>query len=355
MAPPQNALDKAKSMLEGATRPIFFHDDDCDGTTSFVICYQFCAANKGEGKSIPVKRSPSVTHEFLKKAEEINADLIVILDKPKAEREFLQGARVPVLWIDHHEPQKETIAGLGNVFYFNPRLWDDRDNRPTSYWAYQITKTNLWLATVGSVGDWFLPEYIAEFREKYPDLAPKEYKRVEDAYIDSPIGTLVRVIQFNLKGMTAEAKKSIITLTRIESPYEILSQTTSRGRFLWRKYERLAAGYDKVLAEACATAAQPGKVLLYLYTDDSMTFTSELSNELLIRYPDRIIFIGRRHDGAVKASIRSTALAIPLLLTEALKGLEGYGGGHRNACGMNVAEKDWDEFFRRFTDLVEKA
>ena len=354
---PTAAVEKARAMLESATRPIFFHDDDCDGTTSFVICYQFCKSQKGEGKGVPIKRSPSVTPDYLRKAEEIGADLIVILDKPKVDREFLEQAKAPVLWIDHHEPQLETIDRLGNVFYLNPRIWNDADNRPTSYWAYQITKTNLWLATVGSVGDWFLPEYITECRAQYPDLVPEEYTRVEDAYLNSPIGTLVRVIQFNLKGQTAESKKSVLTLTRVESPFEILGQTTSRGRLLWKKYERLMEGYKLALeAVRAASVATPGKILLYLYTDDDMTFTTELSNEVLIRYPDRVAYIiGRRHDGRIKASLRSHGFNLPAALEVSLKGLDGYGGGHLRASGMNIAEKDWDVFFERFSALVEKA
>jgi single-stranded DNA-specific DHH superfamily exonuclease len=353
---PSEAIAKARSMLEAATKPLFLHDDDCDGTCSFTICYQFCRQNKGEGKGIPIKRTPTITPDYLRYIDEFGADLVVILDKPKVEREFLQGVRVPVLWIDHHEPQRDTIAGLGHVFYLNPRSWDDADNRPTSYWAYHVTKTNLWLATVGSVGDWFLPEYISEFKAQYPDLAPDEYKRVEDAYLYSPIGTLVRVVQFNIKGQIAESKKSVLTLTRIESPYEILHQTTSKGKFLWKKYERLNESYKLVLETVHAAAAQPGKILLFLYTDDSMTFTTELSNEVLIRYPEKSAYIiGRRHDGRIKASLRSHGINMPPLIDEALKGLDGYGGGHPRACGMNIAEKDWDVFYERFSALIDKA
>lgn len=352
---PQSALDKAKQMLASSERPIFFHDDDCDGTTSFVICYQFCKNHKGEGKSVPIKRSPAVTMDSMRKVEEFNADLIVILDKPKTEREFLQAAKVPVIWIDHHEPQRDSVGGLSHVLYINPRIWDDSDNRPTSYWSYKITETNLWLAVVGAVGDWFLPDYIAECREQYPELVPKEYKRLEDAYIDSPIGQIVRVIQFNLKGQSAESRKSVLTLTRIEHPDEILKQTTSRGRFLWKKYEKLAKPYDDTLNAGLEAGKEPGDILLYLYQDDSMTFTSELSNELLIRHPEKVILIGRKHEGYVKASVRTKGIEIPSIISEALKGLDGYGGGHKHACGMVVAEKDWDVFYTRFKESVAKA
>jgi single-stranded DNA-specific DHH superfamily exonuclease len=352
---PESVIAKARSMLEASTKPLFLHDDDCDGTTSFVICYQFCKSQKGDGTGVPIKRSPSVGIEYLRKVDEARPDLVVILDKPRVDHDFLAGLHVPVLWIDHHEPQLETVRPFGNVFYLNPRIWDDNDNRPTSYWSYIITKTNLWMATVGSVGDWFLPEYIKECKEAYPELVPKDYEKLEDVYIDSPIGTLVRVIQFNLKGIPADAKKGILTLTRIESPYEILHQTSSRGKFLWKKYERLAAQYDVMLQAAMEAAEHSGKILLYLYSDEETAFSTELSNELLIRYPERVAYIiGRRHDGRIKASIRSHGMDMPPLLDESLRGLDGHGGGHRRACGMSIAEKDWDVFWGRFSKLVEE-
>jgi single-stranded DNA-specific DHH superfamily exonuclease len=353
MTVPQEALDKAKQMLQSAARPLFFHDDDPDGTSSFVMMYQFCK----EGKGVAIKTSPVLTKEYLRKVDEYAPDLIVVLDKPRIDDEFLQAIKTPLLWIDHHEPQSEMIKRYPNVFYLNPRIWDDKDNRPTSYWSYRITQTNLWLATVGSIADWFIPDYIDDFKKIYPDLVPEHYETITDLYLDSEIGKLIRIIQFNLKGQTMEARKSVITLTRIESPYEILHQTTSRGKFLWKKYERLAVGYDKMLAGAkeAATATPDSKILLYLYDDDNMTFTSELSNELLIRYPDRIILIGRKHDGFVKCSTRSKSLAMPPIVDESLKGCEGYGGGHRNACGIVVAQKDWEKFYAKFSELVRDA
>jgi single-stranded DNA-specific DHH superfamily exonuclease len=353
MTIPPEALEKARAMLQAAARPLIFHDDDPDGTCAFVMCYQFCK----EGKSVVIKTSPVLTADYYRKVDEYAPDLVVVLDKPKIDNDFLAMVKTPLLWIDHHEPQVETTQHYPNVLYLNPRLWNDEDNRPTSYWTYQITKTNLWLATVGAVADWHIPDYISDFQKAYPDLLPASYSTVADLYLDTPIAKLIRIIQFNLKGRASEARKSILTLTRVESPYEILHQTTARGRFLYRKYETLAAGYEHVLEEAkAAAAATPEeRILLYLYTDDTMTFTGELSNELLIRYPGRIILVGRKHDGYVKCSARSKELELPTIVTAALRGRDGYGGGHKNACGIVVAQKDWDAFYATFSDMVGKA
>jgi single-stranded DNA-specific DHH superfamily exonuclease len=347
---PDSVIAKARSMLETAKRPLFLHDNDGDGTASFIICYQFCKPN-GEGKGIPVKRGPSVTTEFLRYVEEFNPDLIVILDKPKVDVEFLEQIRVPVLWIDHHGPQLEIVKPFQHVLYLNPRNWDDNDWRPTTYWSYIITKTNLWLATIGSIADWHVPDYITEFQKLYSDLLPEQHSKIEDVYAVGSTGLLVRVLKLSIKGSVVDARKAVLTLAKIESPYEILQQTTARGKFLWRKYQSIAKEYEDMLAQVRTEAEKPNKLIVFIY-EGEMAFSSELSDEILSKYPNRVLLIGRKHDGSIKASFRSTNVDIPTKLDIALKGLDGYGGGHKYACGMSLNEKEWDTFYERFVSLV---
>lgn len=350
MAIPPERLAQARKAIESAARPLFLHDDDCDGVCSFVLLYGLTQ----DGRGVPVKNSPVLTGQYLRKVEENGPDLIVILDKPRVDEEFLEQVRTPVIWLDHHEPQAELARRFPNVTYLNPRVWDDADNRPTSYWAYQIAQQNLWVAVVGAVGDWFLPEYLAAFREAYPDLVAGQPARVEELYLDTPIGTLIRVLQFNLKGTTSEVRKSIMTFAKVESPYEILKQTSARGRYLWKRYQRLAAPYEAMLAAARESANGPGNILLHLYEDPANTFTAELSNELLIRYPERVILVGRKHEGKWKCSVRSRDVELPSKIHAALQGVEGHGGGHAHACGLVVKVEDWDRFYAKFSELVKR-
>ena len=99
---------------------------------------------------------------------------------------------------------------------------------------------------------------------------------------------------------------------------------------LWKKYKKLADSYDKHM-QAAKDAVTDSPILLYEYDDSGTTFTSELSNELLIRYPEKIILVSRKHDGKRKNSVRSKETELPTKITKALEGLEGYGGGHTNA------------------------
>lgn len=348
MAISDEFLVRARDMLSHAARPLFFYDDDCDGVSCYVMCVQFCR----DGHGVCVKQSPVLNADYLRKVEEYQPDLIVVLDKPGIEEEFLRNVSQDVLWIDHHEPQEEVAERFRQVTYLNPRLDDDLDNRPTSYWTYLITRTNLWMAAVGTVGDWYAPNFLEEFGQQYPGMLPETYERVEDIYLGSRLGLLIKVLQFNLKGATTDVRKSISTLTKIGHPDEILGQTTARGRYIWKKYRRLADRYDRHVQRAVRQANDSGEILLYEYDHDGQTFTSELSNELLIRFPEKITIVCRKHDGQRKCSIRSRSTELPDRLRKALEGLAGRGGGHTNACGLVIDEEDWDEFYGRFARLT---
>lgn len=340
-------LQAFRKALDGAARPLFFFDDDADGVTSFIQLYRY----KHEGKGVVVKASPILTEKYVRKVTEYQPDLVIILDKPLVEDSFFGKVQTPILWLDHHPPQTITWH---HVQYYNPRIHNDKDNRPTTYWAYQLVKGPLWLATVGAVADWHLPDYIEQFQKAYPDLLPP-FTGVEDILFHphSGLGKLARIISFNLKGTVRETMKSVLVLTRIDDPREILHQTTPRGKYLYRKYQRLATRYEALLARAKKAYRPDAPLLLFTYEDD-ISLTSDLSNELLYLYPDQLIAVARKHEGEYKYSFRSAGkYEIPPLLEQALRGIDGYGGGHTYACGGCVKEAENEQFLAGLTKALE--
>tara|TARA_B100001971_G_C17862691_1_gene369143 strand:- start:348 stop:602 length:255 start_codon:yes stop_codon:yes gene_type:complete len=84
-----------------------------------------------------------------------------------------------------------------------------------------------------------------------------------------------------------------------------------------------------------------------------MSFTKDLSNELLYRYPSKIILIGREKNGEYKCSLRSSKIILKDVVKKALIGLNGYGGGHEHACGCCLrTEEDFNEFVRRIKEEI---
>lgn len=328
--------------LATATNPLFFYDGDADGLTSFLLLYRI----HREGKGVSLTTTSNLNESFLRKVEELNPDKIFILDIPLVSQEFLDGAKRPTFWIDHHPPQDRK-----GVHYFNPRIVDPSAYIPTSRMAWQISERgeDLWIAAAGSLADWHMPDFIDHFIERYPQFLP-EKSDLTTTVFKSPMGKLIKFFFFIQKGPTSEVRKSIKVLTRITSPAEIFEEQSAAGKFLFRRFSLINQKYEDVLLKA-KKAVTRSKVILYAYTEQEWSFTVNLANELIALYPTKYVIIARQKSGEMKCSLRGkNVLAV---LQKALLGISGSGGGHDDACGAVIKEEDWDTFFRNFKEVVQ--
>ncbi len=335
---PENKLKEIRDILENSKNPLFFYDDDCDGTMSFAILRK--TYNKGKG--IILKTAPILDEKFIKKVEENYPDLIVVLDVANLTQEFIDKANVPIIWIDHHP-----ILKRKKVNYLNPLLFDDQDTRPTSYWAYKIAKKYEWLATIGCVYDHYIPDFIDNFNKEFPFLALKT-KDPSTAKLESEIAKIIKIISFNLKGKTEDVKQSINVLLKIESPMEITEQSTPLGKFLFKRYLKLNKEYESLLEESLKSLDKEDKFLVFIYPNQKTSFSTELSNELIHRYRDKIVLIGRENRGLIKLSFRSFNTPLPEKINKALAGINGHAGGHQFACGGTIPSNDFERFLDNF-------
>ena len=335
-------LQQIKEELDNSQNPLFFFDDDPDGLCAFLLFYRY----KKEGHGFVVKTHPKLDARSAPKIEQYDADKVFVLDVAKLEQDFIDASKVPVIWVDHHGPYERN-----NVKYFNPRIIQKDANIPTTYLCYKVVEQDLWIAMVGCIADYYLPDFLDEFKKKYPDLL-NDKKTVGDLYFKSKVGTLIKIFSFSLKGKTSDVMKNIKILTRIESPYEILNQETAKGKFIFQRYEKINKLYIDLLDSAVKTAGKE-KLLVFTYSEDKMSFTGDLANELLYRFPDRIIMVGRKKDDDLRISLRSKNILLPPILEKSLVGLEGYGGGHEYACGANVKESHFKEFIERIKNNMD--
>ncbi len=337
-------VQQIRDSLDSCKKPLFLFDDDQDGVCSYLQLYRY----KKEGKGIIVKTTPKVGTIFITKINEFQPDMVFILDLADVEQEFLDEIKVPVIWIDHHGPYDRQ-----NVKYFNPRISNWGDNHPTSYMCHQIVERDLWIGALGCVADWFIPPFINEFIKEYPDLIEEPYKGPGDILYNSKLGHLIRIFSFVLKGKTEEVNKCIKILTRIGSPYEILNQETAQGKFIYKRYSLVNNMFEPLQKDVMETAKNTkDKLVIYKYNDDKTSFTSDLGNEAIYRFPDKIILIAREKNDEMKCSLRSSKTILPPLIEKALAGLAGYGGGHENACGLSIKTRDFDEFVERFKGMI---
>jgi single-stranded DNA-specific DHH superfamily exonuclease len=336
-------VETVKEELTSCQRPLFIFHDDPDGLASFLLCYRFVK----EGRGIPVKAYPRITVEpYARKVEEFGADKVFVLDVAMMDQEFIDAVKVPVIWVDHH-----AVLERDRVKYFNPQKRGV--NIPTPALIWQITgeerPQDLWIATTGAIGDWYFPDFAPEFQQAFAELLPQTCSTVEEALFNTKIGTLVKVFSFNLKGPMSDVTQSIKVLTRIDDPYEILEQRTPKGKLLWKKYLEVNKVYEDMLNKALKHDSED-PIFVYTYSDDQLSLTKDLANELLYKLK-KIIIVGREKSGEVRCSLRAPSkVKLAQALERALVGIEGYGGGHEQACGAGIRKED----FKRFLENLRK-
>ncbi|MBI3037127.1 DHH family phosphoesterase [Candidatus Woesearchaeota archaeon] len=337
--------------LRAAEKPFFLFHDDPDGLTSFLLLKHFV----GKGYGMMVKAEPNVNDRFLAAVKSSKPDTIFIVDVALMQQSFVDTVKSStfgvknIVWIDHHQPVK-----LTGVKYFNPRLHSPQSNPPASYLCWKTVEGNaasrqdLWLAMVGIVSDWHMPEFADEFRKLYPDLLPKQMT-AEEALFTTDLGKLGRIFSFMLKGPTSEAMACVRALEKVTDPYEILNRITSPGKFIYGQFKKINSDYEQLLADAkkAADKSSDKKFLIFTYKG-KQSFSGDLANELLFLYPDRILVVGRERQDCFMLSFRARNVPVLPALKKALVGIDGYGGGHENASGGSVNKKDFERFIEQF-------
>ncbi|MBT3297330.1 DHH family phosphoesterase [archaeon] len=337
-------VKEIREALQSFKSPLFIYDDDPDGLCSFLLLYDYVK----EGRGVILKTSSSVDANFIKLIHLYQFDSVFILDTPIVEQDFIDQIKVPVYWVDHHEVLKRN-----NVKYYNPRKNDPEAYIPTTRMAYQVNPNpdKLWLAMLGCLSDYMIPDFKNEFLKRYPDLMDKK-SEIGDALFKDQIGELERVFRFLLKGKSSEVRKCINILTRIKTPYEILNQETSKGKYLWKRFQKIDVEYQKMYQFAQSKKTR-SKLLLYEYNDNKWSFTAYLSNELSTKNPKKVVIIARKSNGSMKVSLRAK-FNIRDALKRTLEKVEGKGGGHPNACGAVIEEHDWEHFLNYFKQEIDK-
>ena len=333
-------MDAIREAIRSSSEPMVFFDDDADGIASFLLF------DSALGKTLyaPMKKRPNQGETYANLAAQLGADLKIVLDVAVLDDIFLTTPPRTV-WIDHHEPQDPRSA-----LYLNPLL--EGESRPTAILVHELIGGPLWIAAVGSIGDYYIPPFIEELRETHPTLVPP-FERIEDLVFSSPLGELALIFETCVKGTVREARRKLDVLRRIKEPEELLEGTTTEGMIIRRAYERDREEYRRFLAEALEQAESSDKLFVYRYAHSGHTFTAQLSNELAYTLPEHVIIVAAEYAGAYRLSIRSHTRELPELLARALNGIEGSGGGHPHACGAHVKSEDFERFVENLKRELE--
>ena len=338
-------IEEFRDYLKKAENPLFFFDDDPDGLCSYLILKKYI----DKGKGVILKTKPTLTLDLYRKIEEYCPDYVFILDIPIVDQELLNKINVPVIWLDHHQPLERS-----RVHYYNPMLNKPKDNKPTTYYANEIAENKfLWLATIGTISDLYYPKFAKEFSKLYPLILPKNIKKANQAIFDSKLGDLIMIFTLILKGPTYKIHRMASLLTKIDDPMELIENITPRAKFINREVSQQKKEYEHIIKQLELQKPTKDKLFIVYLPTSKNSYTSQLSNLMIYKYPKKIIMVIRQKDDAMIMSVRSSKQKIEKIFRESLEGLDGFGGGHDLACGGSIAKEQFEIFLSRFKEKLK--
>ncbi len=341
--------EEIREWLEKSQNPVFFFDNDVDGLCSFLLLKR--KINRGFG--VIIKSYPGLEPMYNHKLDELNPDVIFVLDKPIISKEFIEYANelgLPIVWIDHHPLENYNSKELieKNVFYYNP-IYSDNKSEPTSLLCYRAIKDkkDMWIAMAGCISDHYIPEFTEDFLREYPELLEKT-DDPKKALFESEIGKIIKILSFAMKDRTGNVVKMLKKLSDIKSPYEILNGEDYE--FIVKRYNEIDKKY-KLLLDKARKEADDKNLLYFQYAGD-LSISADLANELIYFYPEKkIVVVFIKED---KANLSLRGKKIRDILNKAMKGIEGSGGGHEDACGGTINAKDLEKFKSNIFNILSE-
>jgi len=335
--------------LEKAQNPIFYFDNDADGLCSFLLLRRFI----NRGKGVAVKSFPDLNVKYAKKAQELNADYVFVLDKPIISKEFAEEINkmgLPLVWIDHHDIPYEEIK-LENFYVFNPtkNKGKDKSEEPVTFLSYNIAnrKEDMWIAIMGCIADHFLPDFTQEFSSNYPDFWAKDIKAPFDAYYKTEIGRIARSLGFGLKDSISHVVQLQNFLLGCKSPSDVFSESTLNHSFR-KHYEDIRKKYYNLIEKAKTKVSD--KLIFFDYAGD-LSMSGDLANELSYLYPNKYIAVAYKKAAISNISLRGKN--IKKILDKIKKNFEdSTGGGHDDAVGARIKTSDLERFKKELEEEI---
>lgn len=338
-------LEKLKKELNESLNPLFLFDNDPDGFCSATILLK----NLGRGNAIPLRYFPSLDNMLLEKITSFAPDKIFILDKPYTTIELFDAMsekNIPVFIIDHHEIKlTKELTDKATFFTSFP------SSEPTSFICQKLfnNKGTEWISMIGCLYDVFIPDFIKEFKSRYPELISSSKDATKIRYT-TEIGKLTRILSLALKSSEATITNLINLFLESDGPNDILLEN-EKNKFLHRRFNLLNKIIEKNLKKA-----EINRKTVFLEYAGEYSLSSDISNILFFEHPEKFIVVCYKKYDFINISLRGeNAKNITEQIVKEIEGASG--GGHEVACGLRIPYEGFKKFkniiFDRFT--IEKA
>jgi len=342
-------IQEIREHLDKAQNPLFYYDNDADGLCSFLLLRRYL----GRGKGVAIRSYPELHPSYARKAEELKADYVFIMDKPVISAGFVEEINklsLPIVWLDHHDIQTEDFSKKYDLFHtFNPALNEGKDKsfEPVSYLAYKIStrKEDYWISLMGCVADHYLPDFAKEFEKDYPEMWGKNIKEPFQAYFETELGRIAQSLNFGIKDSTSHIVQMQNFLLECNSPKDITQESKKNENFRIKCHD-IKSKYNKLVERAQKALSK--NLMFFEYSGD-LSISSEISNELHHFNPKKYIAVAYKNGAIVNISLRGKN--VKKILSNILPQLpHSSGGGHEDAVGARIKLQDLE----KFKELLEK-
>ena len=250
--------------------------------------------------------------------------------------------------IDHHQIEND-LNKIG-VVHYNPRFEDKNVYQSASYCTYKICsklmdmKKWLWVTGVGMVADYALgdsKDLVKKLSQKYG---------TEELY-ETILGTLTDIITYTKATRKVYLTKIIDIIDEMEKPEDIYE--IKEGKKMVEAYEIVKQEITNIINEA-KRDNKPDYLLHEMESDYNLR--SPISTKLSEIFEGKFIGIYQKIGSKYKLSARNQSddANVAKILKKATRGLKASAGGHKNAAGATIDEKNWQEFKSKLISILSK-
>ena len=139
-------------------------------------------------------------------------------------------------------------------------------------------------------------------------------------------------------------------MVKVKGPMDVLEENSKTKQIL-KRYNELNLKYQNILKKARKVV---GDKMIYFQYGRGLSLSSNLANQLIYEFPEKIVIVIYLSTDTANVSLRSRDLDIRKITLEAIKDIPGsIGGGHEHSTGARMLISDLPLFKERIEALVE--